>query len=1128
MNEYTPIFYGEPNQNPPSSSVYSYHDIDGHQHLKKSDGSILNTAYSTATQGRIPVMSDAKGVVMGDSPLSVSGGETFSDGNIAMATNLGVKQIRAVNTTTPTDAFSIGFTTASMYIRRADLLGAATYWLGSQLDNAVIFAGNEQLIFRINSTGFGFIVSNPSGVKDVQIDADLNFRIFDSNLAVHIDTNTLTANRTQNLQDKDGTIALLTDITGAGFATILDELADVTVDFNYLTPTSADDGKILFFDTPTGQWITDEAVTHGTSVINAKTSVLTGSIPKGLPVYINGFDNDLHVVELADANGASTYPVIGFTAEPLNDTDSKHLITFGKLTGVNTSNAVTTLNPNGETWTVGTSLYLSTTAGGLTSVRPTGGGTAIQRVAKVLKVDATGGQLFIFNTARTAGLPNISQNTLWVGDASGYPTEVSTTSVGIYAGSGTIPTNTTATVTDWVKFEGGQVYMGSPTSVNGITGRLVIAGDGVNPLIRIKSDTQQNHFVIDAVGQTRVYNPDSISDLLLVGNVIGTNGQSGMIVTTGIGSTVSTINARFKNSSNVNIMTLADNGYLYVEDRISVGGNSSIGRINAIAVDDYSTGIYVSVNSSSSTSNWGIRTFSNLTNGTNYGGEFASQAVNTGVGGNNGNNYGIQAYAFNAVGRNIGVSVGVGSTLIPSNGDYGVLTYMGNAVTSQTISYGSYLVNAQTNTATKYGERIASSGTRASGTTYGSYIIVSDNITTGTIYGQVIDVNSAVATNVYSLLVNGGNIVFNNGLGDWDFQVKGDNDPFALYVDASVDYVGMGTATPAKKLDIVSTTSGILIPRMSTVNRDAIVTPIQSELIWNFTTDQFEYYDGSSWVALGATDGNGIYGGSGTVPSATTATLTDTFTITNGNAQVQWFPNNVAITTDGGAFGEGWFEVGTQFASIGYGGNPALEIRADVVGIVPAASIGIKYNSINNAFNSNLASGRAVFINARGGVINAGVSNATIIGGTGATTYVANIPGMTYLQGGLRVAGENVILDSPSHTMILNRINSAVEALLVPQDGMIHYNTNELAYRTHRNSFWRSLTNKYTQQFTGVVGADTFVVTHNLNTTSVVVSVLNLTTNDHDQFDVDVTNANTVTITGNADTGVNYLVTIIG
>jgi hypothetical protein len=195
--------------------------------------------------------------------------------------------------------------------------------------------------------------------------------------------------------------------SGAGAATELDELSDVTTNFP-VTPTEADDGKMLFYDFDLGQWTTDDTVTHGTSIINGKKAS-AGTILKGTPVYLVGFDADLHTVEAANATSAATMPVIGFAAEDLDDTNSKHIITFGKLTGVDTSS-----------FSVGDDLYISTTTGQLTTTRPTG--TAlIQRVAKVLNSDVTGGQLLIYNTARTAGLPNLPQDNFWVGDANAEP-----------------------------------------------------------------------------------------------------------------------------------------------------------------------------------------------------------------------------------------------------------------------------------------------------------------------------------------------------------------------------------------------------------------------------------------------------------------------------------------------------------------------------------------------------------------------------------------------------------------------------------------------------------------------------------------------------------------------------------
>jgi len=66
--------------------------------------------------------------------------------------------------------------------------------------------------------------------------------------------------------------------------------------------------------------------------------------------------------------------------------------------------------------------------------------------------------------------------------------------------------------------------------------------------------------------------------------------------------------------------------------------------------------------------------------------------------------------------------------------------------------------------------------------------------------------------------------------------------------------VGIGTATPAAsaKLDISSTTQGLLPPRMTTVQRDAIVSPATGLVIFNTTTNGLEFKSSTGWVSLTA------------------------------------------------------------------------------------------------------------------------------------------------------------------------------------------------------------------------------------------------------------------------------------
>ncbi|MEI7481440.1 MAG: hypothetical protein WCK75_03725 [Elusimicrobiota bacterium] len=62
--------------------------------------------------------------------------------------------------------------------------------------------------------------------------------------------------------------------------------------------------------------------------------------------------------------------------------------------------------------------------------------------------------------------------------------------------------------------------------------------------------------------------------------------------------------------------------------------------------------------------------------------------------------------------------------------------------------------------------------------------------------------------------------------------------------------VGIGSTSPQAKLDIQSTTSGFLPPRMSKTQRDAMGFPPRGSVIYDLTYDQIEYWDGNSWISM--------------------------------------------------------------------------------------------------------------------------------------------------------------------------------------------------------------------------------------------------------------------------------------
>ncbi|PHS04123.1 MAG: hypothetical protein COA88_14230 [Kordia sp.] len=79
--------------------------------------------------------------------------------------------------------------------------------------------------------------------------------------------------------------------------------------------------------------------------------------------------------------------------------------------------------------------------------------------------------------------------------------------------------------------------------------------------------------------------------------------------------------------------------------------------------------------------------------------------------------------------------------------------------------------------------------------------------------------------------------------------------------------VGIGTTTPdaSAMLDITSTTSGVLTPRMIQAQRDAIVAPATGLLIYQTdNTSGFYYFDGTIWTTFGGADNDWTIHANGT------------------------------------------------------------------------------------------------------------------------------------------------------------------------------------------------------------------------------------------------------------------------
>jgi hypothetical protein len=94
--------------------------------------------------------------------------------------------------------------------------------------------------------------------------------------------------------------------------------------------------------------------------------------------------------------------------------------------------------------------------------------------------------------------------------------------------------------------------------------------------------------------------------------------------------------------------------------------------------------------------------------------------------------------------------------------------------------------------------------------------------------------------------------------------------------------VGIGTTTPAASavLDLTTTTQGLLIPRMTTLQRNpGIVGPATGLLVYDLTLNTFYYFNGTIWLpfvsSAGASAGWVTLGNTGTSPPTNFLGTTD-------------------------------------------------------------------------------------------------------------------------------------------------------------------------------------------------------------------------------------------------------------
>lgn len=171
---------------------------------------------------------------------------------------------------------------------------------------------------------------------------------------------------------------------GGGGVSELNDLTDVTID-----PALLDKDFGLVYDGSAWGVGSPPVLIEGHNQSGA-------TLFKGTPVYVAGtHSSGKPLFEAADADGAGTYPAIGLLHEDLANGVDGHVMLSGLVTNVDTS-----------PYAAGDALYLSTTSGSLTNVRPTAATEKVQKVGIVTRVHATAGSILIIGAGRTNDINN--------------------------------------------------------------------------------------------------------------------------------------------------------------------------------------------------------------------------------------------------------------------------------------------------------------------------------------------------------------------------------------------------------------------------------------------------------------------------------------------------------------------------------------------------------------------------------------------------------------------------------------------------------------------------------------------------------------------------------------------------
>jgi hypothetical protein len=143
---------------------------------------------------------------------------------------------------------------------------------------------------------------------------------------------------------------------------------------------------------------------------------------------------------VADYADPTKMPAFGIASADIANNNNGVISTYGDLKNVDTTGTA-----ESETWDVGDSLYVNGSK--LTNIRPSLESQEIQKIAKVIRVHANNGQMFLMGAGRSNDIPNLTSQHVFIGNGTGYDKRQLTTS-DITNSAGYITASSTDTLTN--------------------------------------------------------------------------------------------------------------------------------------------------------------------------------------------------------------------------------------------------------------------------------------------------------------------------------------------------------------------------------------------------------------------------------------------------------------------------------------------------------------------------------------------------------------------------------------------------------------------------------------------------------------------------------------------------------